>query len=63
MTAAFLVCDERQNRVTGATYRHPWALVYNHERALTMARGNSNLVYEMEEKQAQEMYDNGRITT
>lgn len=62
MTTAFLVCDERQNRVTGATYHHPWALVYSHEKAITMARGNTDLVYEMNEGRAQEMYDNGRIT-
>lgn len=65
MTTAYLVCDLVENHpscIDGASYYRPWALVYDSERALTMARGNEALVYEMNEKEAQEMYNNSRIT-
>lgn len=62
MTTAFLVCDERRNFITGLSYHHPWAMVYDREKAIRLARGNEDLVYEMNEGQAHEMYDKGRIT-
>ena len=62
MATAFLVCDERQNRITGISYHHPWAMVYDYTKAIQLARCDETLVYEMDEKTAQEMYDKGRVT-